>query len=77
MGISAVKPLMYKLTARHLIAKESESNFIKALKNAVFKDLQTRYTNPSVINILDKTCFLDPRFKSLSFYSEVARERVT
>ena len=76
VSLSAVKPLMYKLTAKHLIAKESESNFIKALKNSVFKDLQTRYTNPSVIDILDKACFLDPRFKSLSFYPKVARERV-
>ena len=38
--------------------------------------MQTRYTNnPTVADI----CFLDPRFKSLSFYSEavrVLRERV-
>ena len=74
--LSIVKPLMYKLTAKHLVAKDSETVFIKTLKNAVLKDLQTRYTNLSVVDILDKACFLDPRFKSLSFYSEAERERV-
>ena len=72
--LSIVKPLMYKLTAKHLVAKDSKAVFIKTLKNAVLKDLQTRYTNLSVVDILDKACFLDPRFKSLSFYSKAERE---
>ena len=71
--LSIVKPLMYKLIAKHLVPKDSETVFIKTLKNAVLKDLQTRYTNLSVVDILDKACFLDPRFKSLSFYSEAER----
>ena len=67
---------MHKITAKHLAPKDSETLFIKTLKNAVLKDQQTRYTNPSVVDIVNKACFLDQKFKSSSFYSEAERERV-
>jgi hypothetical protein len=40
------------------------------------RDLRIRYQNSSVSEVLNKTCFLDPRFKSLSFFSEGEREQV-
>ena len=33
--LSAVRPLIYKLTTKHLVEKDSDSRFIKAQKNAV------------------------------------------
>lgn len=49
--VSAVRPLMYK-------QKDSDSRFIKALKSTVLADLKTRYTHASVVDVLDKACFL-------------------
>ena len=46
----------------------------KLLKKAVLTDLKSRYNDVAVETLLNAACFLDPRFKSLSFLTEEQRE---
>jgi len=46
------------------------------MKRVLFTDLQSRYTDLSVGEILHKACFLDPRFNCLSFLSEETKQSV-
>ena len=75
--LSRVWPLMYKLTVKHLVEISSDSRLTKQMKRVLLTDLQSRYTDLSVGEILHKACFLDPRFKSLiSFLSEETKQSV-
>ena len=72
--LSTVRPLLHKLTCKHLVSAPSDSRLKKSLKNAVLTDLKSRYTDPDVADLIDKACFLDPR--SLSFLPESDRKGV-
>ena len=65
-----------KLTVKHLVETPSDSRLTKQMKRVLLSDLQSRYTDLSVGEILHKACFLDPRFKSLSFLSEETKQSV-
>ena len=58
----------------HLIEKPSDSNIIKQIKQVVKSDLEDCYSDPHLVMLLNKACFLDPRFKSLSFLSDENRK---
>ena len=60
----------------HLIEKPSNSNVIKQIKQVVKSDLEDGYSDSHLMMLLNKACFLDPRFKSLSFLSEKNRKDV-
>ena len=74
--LSAVRPLLHKLTCKHLASAPSASRLKKSLTNAVLTDLKSRYTDPVVADLIDKAFFLDPRFKALSFLHKSDRKRV-
>ena len=46
------------------------------MKKAILNDLKTRYVETSVEDLIDKACFLDPRFKSLPFLNEPRRKKI-
>ena len=71
--LSAVKPLIYKLLTNYLRVTPEDSRVKKEIKKAVKMDLENRYQDPQVEEVLNKACFLDPRFKSLSFLPEAER----
>ena len=73
--LSAVRPLLHKLTCKHLVSAPSDSRLKKSLKNAILTNLKSRYTDPDVEDLIDKACFLDPRLKALSFLHESDRKR--
>ena len=73
---SAVRLFLYKLLSIHLIEKPSDSNVMKQIKQVVKSDLEDRYSDPHLMMLLNKACFLDPRFKSLSFLSDEDRKSV-
>ena len=52
------------------MVKPTDSNVSKEIKKVVKTDLENRYADLQVKELLNKACFLDPRFKSLSFLSE-------
>ena len=72
--ISAVRPLLHKLINQHLVVKPSDAQLTKNVKKAVLTDLKSRYNDVAVETLLNAACFLDPRFKSLSFLTEEQRE---
>ena len=75
---SAVRLFLYKLLSTHLIEKPSDSNVMKQIKQVVKSDLEDRYSDPHLTRmmLLNKACFLDPRFKLLSFLSDEDRKSV-
>ena len=68
--LSAVRSLIYKLLNKYLEITPEDSRIKKEIKKAVKTDLENRYNDPQVEELLNKACFLDPRFKSLSFLTE-------
>ena len=71
--LSAVRPLIYKLLTKYLQVTSEDSRVKKEIKKVVKTDLENRYQDPQVEEVLNKACFLDPRFKSLSFLPEAER----
>jgi len=63
--ISAVRPLLYKLLSIHLVEKSSDSSVVKTMKNILLGDLKNHYDDAT--SLINKACFLDPRFKALAF----------
>ena len=76
VSFSAVRLFLYKLLSIHLIEKASDSSVTKQIKQVVKSDLENCYCDPHLMMLLNKTCLLDPRFKSLSFLSEEDRKGV-
>ena len=70
--LSAVRPLLHILLSQHLVEKPSDAHLAKAMKKAFLTDLQGRYNDAAAL--LNKACFLDPRFKALTFLSEEQKE---
>lgn len=46
------------------------------MKDAIRKDLQSRYTDPLVKKALEISCALDPRFRSLPYYGNDLRSQI-
>ena len=76
VSFSAVRLFLYKLLSIHLIENPSDSNVMKQIKQVVKSELEDRYSDPHLMMLLNKACFLDPRFKSLSFLSDEDRKGV-
>ena len=66
--ISAVRPVLYKLLEVYFRPKEGEriTQLEKTMKTVMRANLADRYKG-SVLKLLNKAAFLDPRFKALSF----------
>ena len=47
---------------------------MKQIKQVVKSDLEDRFSDPHLMMLLSKACFLDPCFKSLSFLSDEDRK---
>ena len=62
--ISAVRPLLHKLMNKHLALKPSDATLAKNIKSALLSDLRSRYADVATETLLNKACFLDPRFKT-------------
>ncbi len=58
--VSAILPILRHLNGSVLCQCPSDS---KEMKNIIREDLNSRYSSPEVQGLLDKTSFLDPRFR--------------
>ena len=74
--LSLVRPLLHKLVEKHLVEDSSDSRLKKNVKSVILRDLKTRYQNTLASQLLNNACFMDPRFKSLSFFSEREKDQV-
>ena len=61
--VSAVKPLLNYITTDILVEKEGDSELTKEMKERVKVDLEVRYSNPEISQLLELASFLDPCFK--------------
>ena len=66
-----LSPLLYQLKVLVLKVSEKDSQTTKQLKQAILLDLQYRYPQ-DVQALLDMSAFLDPRFKDLDPFVDVA-----
>ena len=73
--ISTIRPLLYKLLNVHLKSVATDNRQQRALKSAMYADLEQRYTGELLL-LLSKAAFLDPRLKALSFLSTVEKEEL-
>ena len=60
--VSAVLPVMKHVKSK-LSPVSSDCRLAKEMKQVIWNDLETRYTDPEVSDILNISSFLDPRFK--------------
>lgn len=73
--ISMIHPMKEKLL-RHLTERETDSGLVKQVKSAIRVDIESRYTDPNIIKVLEISCALDPRFKSLPYHDHDAAGQV-
>ena len=57
---SAVRQLIYKLLTKYLYIAPEDSHVKKQIKRTDKADLENRYQDPQVEEVMKKACFLDP-----------------
>ena len=72
--ISMIRPLLHKLLNGIFKNSEGDSRLTKMMKLKMKENLYDRYTG-SILDLLNKAAFLDPRFKILSFIPDSEKER--
>ena len=65
---SAICPLLCHLIENALKIKPADSVAIEKMKSEMKKKIQSRYQDHSTIQMLNKACFVDARFKSMPFF---------
>ena len=73
--ISMLRPLLYKLLNRTLKNCDSDCRLVKMMKLKMKENLHDRYTD-SVLDLLNKAAYLDPRFKSLTFVTDSEKQLI-
>ena len=68
--ISIVKPLLFKLLKVTLKVSDSDSPINVRIKEAVSSDLNTRYNEGCIHQLLNFVTYLDPRYKNLPYLNE-------
>ena len=63
MTVSAVKPIVHSITTEVLVAKEGDTDLTKEIKEWIKVDLEMRYSDPNINQLLAIASFLDPQFK--------------
>ena len=63
MTVSAVKPIVHCITTEVLVAKEGDTDLTKEIKEWIKVDLEMRYSDPNINQLLAIASFLDPWFK--------------
>ncbi|XP_057182627.1 zinc finger BED domain-containing protein 4-like isoform X1 [Triplophysa rosa] len=64
VSVSYVKSVLHLMNTSILAAKEEESDLTKSIKKKILEYMNTKYDNPATQELLDMTCFMDPRFKA-------------
>lgn len=75
MTISTVR-LLHKLLSVHLFEKSSDCHLSKTLKHVLLTDLKAHYTTTELEDFLNVACFLDQRFKNMSFLSKTSKDNI-
>lgn len=73
--ISMLRPLLYKLLNVTLKNCDNDCRLVKMMKLKMKENLHDRYTD-SVLDLLNKAAYLDPRFKSLTFVTDSEKQHI-
>ena len=60
---SAVYPVLKHVRKALQIDETKDTALSTQIKTTIWKDLENRYTDPDVVQVLNHAIFLDPRFK--------------
>ena len=60
---SAVYPVLKHVKRNLTVDETKDTTLAIQVKNTIWADLESRYTDPAVVEVLDLASFLDPRFK--------------
>ena len=63
LRISALRPLLTRLCNEILVERDTDSSLTAEMKQVVRVDLESRYGNSELSDLLDICTFLDPRFR--------------
>jgi len=61
--VSAIQPVTKDIVDALTVRKDSDSKFIKEVKQKINNDITNQYDDDGIQQLLDKSAFLDPRFK--------------
>ena len=73
--ISAVRPFLYKVLHISFNTTSNDTPLEKSIKESLKNNLSGHYSGKTM-DLLNKACFLDPRFRSLSFLTVEEKEVV-
>lgn len=73
--LSVLGPLVVQMKKKVEIGI-SDSENIKSVKRAIAKNLNTRYQDNEIQLMLNKSCFMDPRMKTLPHLSAIEQDHV-
>ncbi|XP_028404099.1 zinc finger BED domain-containing protein 1-like [Dendronephthya gigantea] len=62
--ISALKPVLYRLKHEELAVGEKDLPLTASIKKNIMKYLEDKYASDEKQQLMNVTCFLDPRYKS-------------
>ena len=62
--VSAIRPLLKHITEKLLDVSSDDCKLVKEIKGIIKEDILARYTNEEMMAMIDKSTFLDPRFKT-------------
>ncbi|XP_063049938.1 E3 SUMO-protein ligase ZBED1-like isoform X1 [Engraulis encrasicolus] len=74
-SVSMIMPLQ-SMVLKAMAQSADDSSAIKDAKAAISKDLQSRYSDPSLQDYLHRATALDPRFKSLPHLDEACVDKI-
>ena len=64
--ISALKPILHRLQVQELAAKDDDMPMTVSIKKKILETLNSKYTSNEKQQLMNITCFLDPRYKVCS-----------
>jgi hypothetical protein len=70
--VSMISPLK-EMMVRALTTLDTDSELIKQAKETIRKDIKSRYADEKVIKILELSCALDPRFRTLPYHTDAEK----
>lgn len=74
--ISLVRPIIHGLKTKHMIESSEDDNYIQSFKSEAISSLDKRFNKSTNLTSQQISCFLDPRYKSLSHEDEFTRKKV-
>ena len=71
-----IRPLLHSLTTKYFVSSALDSEIVKLMKEVMMTKLRNRYDDEKVMLLLNKSTFLDPRFKALLYLQPDSKAKV-